>query len=921
MVFSDEENFDINHDVKCDFYTDKSFNDKFNNSDQSLFILHHNIRSFNANFDEFSVFLHQLSRPADILVLSETWFKDSNCGEIDGYRSFHACRVGKDGGGVSVFVRNGIKCNVIQKFVLVNNIVESVCVEISMGGKVVNVLGIYRPPSPNNIQQFIEILDDTLSMFHPSDHLMVCGDTNIDLIDLSNNGNSFVDLMRSYSLFNCISLPTRISNHSCSLIDHIWTNYLPIEIGGTFVNDVTDHFPVFVLFPFDFNSNLFVKKFRDHSRKCLDSLYGSVQPFVSNFLSDREGDVSVRTSIFHDKLLDIYNKCCPVRSKTLSRSRVMKPWLTADCLRVVNRKHELYREFRGGTVSYNVMKNYKTYACRTIKQAKIDYFHNKFKSSFNSISSTWKFLNQLMNRNRKKKQWCIKFDNVKCFKPKTIADNFNQFFASISTNIDNLLPRSNISPLQYMGPANEHTFFASPATSNEIENIITSFVSKKAVVIPLFKAGDSLDVNNYRPISTLPVLSKIMEKLMLNRMLSFIDKCNLLAECQFGFRVGMSTVDAVHQYMINVYETIEQSEFLFTVLIDLRKAFDCVNLDILLLKLEHLGFRGCSTGWFESYLKDRRQCVVVDGHMSSELTMVRGVPQGSTLGPLLFLLYINDMHKSSDKLSFTHFADDTTVSCHDSSFERAKSTVETELNKVSEWLVCNRLSLNVNKTACLIFSNRSVLSDVNVLINNNVISVIEYCKFLGIVIDNRMSFRYHVNNMCKKLSCVVGIARKISKFIPKPLIRSLYFSLFYPHLVYGITVWGSASHTLLKRIETIQKRIVKLLPFNACPFLENNILPFYNLYKFFVLLRMYKIIHDHDNYFSSFVDSLLPDHKYNTRAALNNIFNLPLFRTSKSQTSFLYRGVQYWNALPGDFKRITDFNKFKTSIYRQLINL
>ena len=221
---------------------------------------------------------------------------------------------------------------------------------------------------------------------------------------------------------------------------------------------------------------------------------------------------------------------------------------------------------------------------------------------------------------------------------------------------------------------------------------------KVARIIPLFKSGNRKNKNNYRPISTLPVLSKFFEKLAHARFASFVDDCNIIADHQFGFQPNVGTSSAILEYLQHAYNSFECSNIMLSVFIDFSKAFDTVNHSILLRKLYHLGFRGAGYDWLESYLADRVQYVDVGGTCSQRRNVAVGVPQGSTLGPLLFLLYVNDMHYSVTGLSMVSFADDTSVYIAGDNAVDLQDTVNDALCGLNDWVLANRMSLNTAKT-------------------------------------------------------------------------------------------------------------------------------------------------------------------------------------------------------------------------------
>ena len=258
---------------------------------------------------------------------------------------------------------------------------------------------------------------------------------------------------------------------------------------------------------------------------------------------------------------------------------------------------------------------------------------------------------------------------------------------------------------------------------------------KIAKVIPIFKSGSVLEVTNYRPISLLSIFDKIIEKLLYKQLYDFLSNNNILFDNQFGFRKNRSTTLALIQITERIRESIDNKKFGCGIYIDLSKAFDTVNHDILLKKLEHYGVRDTSLIWFKSYLKNRKQYVYVNGESSSLEILTCGVPQGSVLGPLLFLIYINDLPNISKSLEFFLFADDTNIYFENASLKTLERTINTELKKLSNWLIINRLSLNLSKTNFVIFHpyNKKVPYNVTLIISRKAINESQQIKYLGII--------------------------------------------------------------------------------------------------------------------------------------------------------------------------------------------
>ena len=433
-----------------------------------------------------------------------------------------------------------------------------------------------------------------------------------------------------------------------------------------------------------------------------------------------------------------------------------------------------------------------------------------------------------------------------------IANGFNAFFSNIGKNLAEKIPTTNENFEQFLSNRNETSFNFSKISEMDILKICkilkpkssagsdcistkllkeiapliltplhhlinlsleTGFVPKQfkiAKVVPIFKSGDKHDYNNYRPISLLSSFSKLMEKVVARQLVGFLNYHNLLYKHQYGFRANHNCSQPVLHFTEKVYNALNQKPSLQTlaIFIDLKKAFDTVDHDILLKKMDHYGIRGISNKWFENYLKDREQFVSVHGIDSDTQKIVCGVPQGSILGPLLFLLFINDLPNATEFFTLL-FADDTTfqISGHDMNFLFQNANME--LKKASTWFETNKLTLNVDKTKFMLFSDRDI--DLVSLghkleIGNQTIEQIgkkckeKYFKFVGHVLDDKFSWEGHVKHICKKLASANFAINSTKHFMPLQIRKTLYHTIFESHINFGILLWGCAKSKILKKI-------------------------------------------------------------------------------------------------------------------------
>ena len=957
---------------------------------KGLLIVHMNCRSMVNKEVELQHVIDEIY--PDIICLTETWFDESIPSQAFVPENYCIIRKDRDetfkqkygrnrGGGIAVLHKKHIK--VEKKPYLTDKVEEILWVQVK--SKHSFMLGtVYRAEYTdilNNNSNESTLEENIRKAAEITNNIIITGDFNVDMSDCeSKDTQTLKETYESYNLEQHILKPTRVDKTSMkpTIIDHVWASSDSnlIKATGTF-DGISDHMGIYIKLnqntPNIPDSKIIFRNYKNYNADefCNELAQNLETSNIEEHLINN--DVHLATDELIKTIQDTAQKHAPVVEINSKNRKKSIPWFTNELKSMIRSKNELVKDyFTSGLESYKgrikTICNNINYLKRHLKKT---YINDKLDKANGDSKEVWKVYNLTTQRTKVKET--IEPDMMNQQK----ADKYNTFFATIGLEIQKKLkvnnPPSDISEAQTpeaQTPSQfNFEFKAEPISNiekiidnirndvaigedmigaklikdmkNTISPILTKIVNKgyetnsfpnsmkNAAIKPIHKKGNIDEISNYRPISILPTLSKVFEKAAANQVAPHLESNKLLHKNQHAYRKHHSTITCLVEVLTYVYSLIDKKKPTAIISLDLSKAFDSIDHKLLLKKLSKLGLGENAVQWINSYLTNRKQITKFKKFKSTEEMVYSGIPQGSIVGPLLFLCYTNDFHEEFTNECKTYaYADDTQMIIEATNLKQLQKKAEEVISLAQKWYQNNIMKNNIGKTEIIVINTTQKNDQIKVNVKDEAINISitskPYIEILGVIIDNNLNWRKQVNKVKKKAFNITRNIHQINHLLPMKHRLNLYHAVISPQFSYADIVWGGCNQKERLSLQRVQNFAAKSITGNRKYDSATHSL------KQLQLLNLQQRLKIHETVFvqkalqdksSENINSIYKDHlsTANTRQAANRKLMVPTHKTSKFERSPLYRSIASWNKCPDNINT-ANIQQHKKQLQNHLIN-
>ena len=921
---------------------------------KKLRICHSNVRSLSRA--KLLAIKTTLSGAFDIITLSETHLSNNVTNDVFSLKGYHdIIRKDRDGagGGVAVYIKDDIYFKRMANYEKQN--IEAIWFQIkSKSGKFM-ICCVYRPPTNFEFwDDFSEVLDEVKINY--TSNIIIIGDLNADF--KTHNGIKMLSMCRLYNMEHLINDPTRITTTSATVLDQALTGS-PAFIEKVEIQpplSTSDHCTIALELKFDlpkekpyerhiwqFDKGNF-EGFRDALRiadfdSCFDTecIDEACKNWTDTFLTVARTNVPNKVVLIRPKDSPWYSNELRLSKRKLTRLfHKFKKRATEESWEVYKKARNEYQK-----MLTDAEKNYHDALCQSLGTARnarkwwttVKHVLGKGNdTTYPSLEDGQNIIHDNCEKSELMNNFFLSHSHIDTSNA-TIPENDNEDLCentitnvlATEKDVGDLLRAINVNKATgHDGVSPKLLKEAGAAIVPSLTKLINMSLMKskvpsmwkKANVLPLFKKGSKNNVNNYRPVSLLCLPSKILEQIVFKKVYNHIRDNNLLTEHQSGFQSGDSTVHQLSYLYHEFCKALDEKKEVRIVFCDISKAFDKVWHEGLIFKLKRMGISGSLLEWFKDYLSNRLQRVIIRGQHSLWGLIKAGVPQGSVLGPLLFLIYINDI---ADNLTckIKLFADDTTLYLTFDDQDIVKANLEENLNRISEWANQWIVSFSPTKTKSMTVSFKNKKSKPITFNNSELEEVSEY-KHLGLTFSSTLSWNTHIQNLVGDVAKMSNVLKRLKYSLDRKTLETIYTAFIRPKLEYASHIWDNCSKKDADLLESFQLDVARTVT-GARKGTSHNLLyvetgwqTLSTRRKNSKLSNFHRIVHGTA---PEYLSSLLPENRdamYNLRNPSN--YTVPKARTQTYKSSFIPDTILLWNSLPAATKEIEDIDMFKKQI-------